>query len=169
MCFINADKFKVQNGMLSLADGDKIDVDTNYEYGIWVSFNEIYNEHVYDLLDTTTSATKQKRPQLHLKYEQKTGNKYVADTTLVKIKSMAEADAIMRLGQQNRQVFSTLMNQASSRSHSIFTVHIVRCPVDQNNFVIEVSKRPFTIYVFNTNGKFRIPIMHHYQNYQLLI
>ncbi|OAD05098.1 hypothetical protein MUCCIDRAFT_141107, partial [Mucor lusitanicus CBS 277.49] len=111
------------------------------KYGIWVSFNEIYNEQVFDLLDTTKSATatiaKQKRPQLQLKYEQKTGNRYVADTTMVKVKSRAEADAVMRLGLQNRQVFSTLMNQASSRSHSIFTVYIVRCPVDKNNFVIE--------------------------------
>lgn len=118
-----------------------MDIDTNYEYGIWVSFNEIYNEQVFDLLDTTKSATatiaKQKRPQLQLKYEQKTGNRYVADTTMVKVKSRAEADAVMRLGLQNRQVFSTLMNQASSRSHSIFTVYIVRCPVDKNNFVIE--------------------------------
>ncbi|KAG1082262.1 hypothetical protein G6F42_022641 [Rhizopus arrhizus] len=56
---------------------------------------------------------------------------------MVKVKSIAEADAVMRLGLQNRQVFSTLMNQASSRSHSIFTVYIVRCPVDKNNFVIE--------------------------------
>ncbi|KAI8636332.1 kinesin motor domain-containing protein [Parasitella parasitica] len=119
---------------------DKIDIDPNYEYGIWVSFNEIYNEQVYDLLTAATAtatAARQKRPQLQLKYEQRTGNKYVADTTLVKIKSMAEADAIMRLGQQNRQVFSTLMNQTSSRSHSIFTVYVVRCPVDTNDFVIE--------------------------------
>ncbi|CAO3619289.1 unnamed protein product [Mucor fragilis] len=126
---------------LLTGEESKVDIDTNYEYGIWVSFNEIYNEQVFDLLDTTkTSAatiTRQKRSQLQLKYEQKTGNKYVADTTMVRVKSMAEADAVMQLGLQNRQVFSTLMNQASSRSHSIFTVHIVRCPVDKNNFVIE--------------------------------
>lgn len=124
-----------------MTEEKEIDIDNNYEYGIWVSFNEIYNEHVYDLLDTTTTTTTTREPRrtrLHLKYEQKTGNKYIADTTMVKIKSIAEADAIMRLGQQNRQVFSTLMNQASSRSHSIFTIHVVRCPVDHNNFVIEV-------------------------------
>ncbi|KAL9551919.1 hypothetical protein MBANPS3_004027 [Mucor bainieri] len=131
----------VQNDVLLTGEGSQVDIDTNYEYGIWVSFNEIYNEQVFDLLDTTRATTatiaRQKRPQLQLKYEQKSGNKYVADTTMVKVKSMAEADAVMRLGLQNRQVFSTLMNQASSRSHSIFTVHIVRCPVDKNNFVIE--------------------------------
>ncbi|KAL7332470.1 hypothetical protein PS15p_204512 [Mucor circinelloides] len=131
----------VQDDVLLTGEDCKVDIDANYEYGIWVSFNEIYNEQVFDLLDTTrsTNATiaRQKRPQLQLKYEQKTGNKYVADTTMVKVKSIAEADAVMRLGLQNRQVFSTLMNQASSRSHSIFTIYIVRCPVDKNNFVIE--------------------------------
>ncbi|KAK4519159.1 uncharacterized protein ATC70_009391 [Mucor velutinosus] len=132
----------VQDDVLLTGEDSKVDIDTNYEYGIWVSFNEIYNEQVFDLLNTTKSAAtatiaRQKRPQLQLKYEQKTGNKYVADTTMVKVRSTAEVDAVMRLGLQNRQVFSTLMNQASSRSHSIFTVYIVRCPVDKNNFVIE--------------------------------
>jgi hypothetical protein len=95
---------------------------------------------VYDLLDTKTKPG-MKRTQLHLKYEQKSGNKYVADMNIVKVKSIEEANAIMKLGQQNRQVFSTLMNQTSSRSHSIFTVHVVRCLIDEDNFVIEVQKK----------------------------
>ncbi|GAA5799584.1 hypothetical protein HPULCUR_005000 [Helicostylum pulchrum] len=113
-----------------------IDIDPNFEYGIWVSFIEVYNEQVYDLLDTMTKPGN-KRKQLQLKYEQKSGNKYVADTNTVKVKTIQEALAIMKLGQQNRQVFSTLMNQTSSRSHSIFTIHVVKCPIDENNFVIE--------------------------------
>lgn len=80
-----------------------------------------------------------KRTQLHLKYEQKSGNKYVADMNMIKVNSIEEANGIMAFGQQNRQVFSTLMNQTSSRSHSIFTIHLVRCPIDENNFVIEVK------------------------------
>jgi hypothetical protein len=56
---------------------------------------------------------------------------------LIKVKSTHEAHAILSFGQQNRRVFSTAMNQESSRSHSIFTVHIVRCPIDHNNFVCE--------------------------------
>lgn len=115
-----------------------IEIDPNFEYGIWVSFVEVYNEQVYDLLDTSIKPSGMKRSQLQLKYEQRSGNKYVADMNIVKVKSFDEVNAIMRLGQQNRQVFSTLMNQTSSRSHSIFTVHVVRCPIDDNNFVIEV-------------------------------
>jgi hypothetical protein len=102
-----------------------------------VSFIEIYNEQIFDLLDPSKPSGSKKRNQLHLKYEQRTGNKYVADMHVVKVKSAKEASALLAFGQQNRQVFSTAMNQESSRSHSVFTVHVLRCPVDQDNFVIE--------------------------------
>lgn len=111
-----------------------IDIDTNFEYGIWVSFIEVYNEQVYDLLDTVN---KSKRNQLHLKYEQQSGNKYVAEMNMIRVKTFEEAYGVMKLGQQNRQVFSTLMNQTSSRSHSIFTIHVVKCPI-MEEFIIEV-------------------------------
>jgi hypothetical protein len=100
--------------MNDIQDNSTIDIDTHYEYGIWVSFIEVYNEQIYDLLDTNKSCTK--RNQLHLKYEQRSGNKYVAEMNLVRVNTIGEAYAIMKLGQQNRQVFSTLMNQTSSRS-----------------------------------------------------
>lgn len=90
------------------------------------------------MLDTSTIKPGKRRAQLPLKYEQRSGNKYVADMNLVRVNSIEEANAIMALGQRNRQVFSTLMNQTSSRSHSIFTIHLVKCPIDDNNFVIEV-------------------------------
>ncbi|ORE16389.1 P-loop containing nucleoside triphosphate hydrolase protein [Rhizopus microsporus] len=120
----------------SISD-QKIKVDTAFEYGIWISFIEVYNEQIFDLLDPTPIKPGAKRNQLHFKYEQRTGNKYVADMNLIKVKSTHEAHAILSFGQQNRRVFSTAMNQESSRSHSIFTVHIVRCPIDHNNFVCE--------------------------------
>jgi hypothetical protein len=72
---------------LSLAQdiSEKIEIDPKYEYGIWVSFIEVYNEQIFDLLDIPT---KSKRNQLHLKYEQRSGCKYVADMTMVKVKTM---------------------------------------------------------------------------------
>ncbi|CAO3648624.1 unnamed protein product [Mucor hiemalis] len=120
-----------------IIDSNSIDIDPKFEYGIWVSFVEVYNEQIFDLLDTSTIKPGKRRAQLPLKYEQRSGNKYVADMNLVRVNSIEEANAIMALGQRNRQVFSTLMNQTSSRSHSIFTIHLVKCPIDDNNFVIE--------------------------------
>ncbi|CAO3698394.1 unnamed protein product [Rhizopus stolonifer] len=114
-----------------------IDIDTSFEYGIWISFIEIYNEQIFDLLDPAKPKPGTKRNQLQLKYEQRTSSRYVSDAFQVKVRSASEAAALLRFGQQNRQVFSTTMNQESSRSHSIFTIHVLKCPVDQDNFVIE--------------------------------
>ncbi|RCI03992.1 hypothetical protein CU098_003643, partial [Rhizopus stolonifer] len=114
-----------------------IDIDASFEYGIWISFIEIYNEQIFDLLDSAKPKPGTKRNQLQLKYEQRTSSRYVSDAFQVKVKSASEAVALLRFGQQNRQVFSTAMNQESSRSHSIFTIHVLKCPVDQDNFVIE--------------------------------
>ncbi|KAI9485316.1 MAG: P-loop containing nucleoside triphosphate hydrolase protein [Benjaminiella poitrasii] len=119
-----------ENLSLIQQGGVSLDIDRQFEYGIWVSFIEIYNEQIYDLLDVASAK------RLQLKTEHRTGNKYVSDAKLVKVKSMEEADAVMRLGHQNRRVFSTLMNQTSSRSHSVFTIHVVRCPID-GQFVVE--------------------------------
>ena len=42
------------------------------------------------------------------------------------VKSAQEIDNVMQAGKKNRSVGATLMNQTSSRSHSIFTI-IVEC------------------------------------------
>lgn len=51
---------------------------------------------------------------------------YVKDLTSFVVKSTIEIDQVMQAGKKNRSVGSTNMNQASSRSHSIFTI-IVEC------------------------------------------
>lgn len=49
------------------------------QFSIWVSFFEIYNELIYDLLETPPSAPNRKRPTLRL-CEDHTGNTYVKGT-----------------------------------------------------------------------------------------
>lgn len=49
------------------------------QFSIWVSFFEIYNELIYDLLETPLSAPNRKRPTLRL-CEDYTGNTYVKGT-----------------------------------------------------------------------------------------
>ena len=48
--------------------------------------------------------------------------RYVKDLTTFVVKSAIEIDQVMQSGKKNRSVGSTLMNQQSSRSHSIFTI-----------------------------------------------
>ncbi|KAI8359078.1 kinesin motor domain-containing protein [Choanephora cucurbitarum] len=105
----------------------KIDIDPDFQYAVWISFVEIYNEQLFDLfLPPQTKSKQQKRQPLPLKYDQHTGHKYIGDTHLVRVYTAKQAETMIKLGQKNRQVFSTLMNQSSSRSHSVFTVYLVR-------------------------------------------
>ncbi|KAI8977948.1 kinesin motor domain-containing protein [Pilobolus umbonatus] len=119
--------------MYDITEDRVLDVDPNYEYGIWVSYIEVYNEQIYDLLDPATTTSHTKRRQLQLKYEHKSGHKYVSNANRIRVKSVQEAYSVLRFGQKNKQVFSTLMNQTSSRSHSIFTVHVIRSAVNKEN------------------------------------
>ncbi|KAG2225957.1 hypothetical protein INT45_006653 [Circinella minor] len=109
-------------------DQTVLDIGQKFEYGIWVSFAEIYTEKIYDLLLPPSKDLK--RQSLSLKYEFKSGHKYIAGLT-------EEAYALLHESQKNRAVYSTLMNHTSSRSHSIFTVRIVRTPIDDEDYVIE--------------------------------
>ncbi|KAL4352185.1 hypothetical protein GQ457_06G021370 [Hibiscus cannabinus] len=95
-------------------------------YEISVQMLEIYNEQVKDLL-ATDGATK--RYPLYLAYvylecyiSQNGIN--VPDANLVRVSSTSDVINLMNLGQKNRTVFSTAMNDRSSRSHSCLTVHV---------------------------------------------
>ncbi|GAA6032256.1 hypothetical protein JCM8097_007148 [Rhodosporidiobolus ruineniae] len=136
-----------------------IPVDDQYEYAIYVSYSEIYNEKIYDLLESplpapapstssTTSTgggsgmfkglfknfTTVKRSALSLKADKSASTapagagraKVVGGLREVRVSSAEEAHRVLHQGQSNRRVFSTLANRASSRSHSIFSIKLVR-------------------------------------------
>ncbi|KAL1919089.1 uncharacterized protein VTP21DRAFT_2470 [Calcarisporiella thermophila] len=107
-----------------------VEIDRRCEYSVWVSYMEIYTENIYDLLGNPLARVGDglKRRALSLKNDAKTNNKYVHGLQEVRVRTLAEAYAILRKGQSNRAVFSTMVNQTSSRSHGIFTVKIVRLP-----------------------------------------
>jgi hypothetical protein len=84
-----------------------------------VSFLEIYNEEIRDLLVKMAK----KPTALELKEHPETGV-YVKDLSSYVVKNVAEMDKLMAFGNSNRSVGSTLMNAQSSRSHSIFTITV---------------------------------------------
>ncbi|ORE19140.1 kinesin-domain-containing protein [Rhizopus microsporus] len=116
-------------------DTTAIPIEQNFEYGIWLSFAEIYTEKIYDLLVRPDHLSK--RQALPLKYEYSSGHKYIAGLKEVRVQSIDEAYAILLEGQRNRAEYSTMTNPTSSRSHSIFTIRIVRVPIDENDYIIE--------------------------------
>ncbi|XP_017349064.1 kinesin-like protein KIF20A [Ictalurus punctatus] len=99
-------------------------VDKTLQFGIWVSFYEIYNEFVYDLLEPPTSLHTQKRNTLRLS-DDKHGNVYVKDLTWVNVRSADEAWRVLTVGRNNQSFASTHLNHNSSRSHSVFTVRVL--------------------------------------------
>nr|XP_055073052.1 kinesin-like protein KIF20A isoform X1 [Misgurnus anguillicaudatus] len=94
-------------------------------YSVWVAFYEIYNEHVYDLLQPAHTSKTKRRPALRV-CEDGVGSSYVRDLRWVNVQNAEEASKVLRVGNKNRSAASTKMNQSSSRSHSIFTIKLIR-------------------------------------------
>ncbi|NWS55474.1 KI20A protein, partial [Chunga burmeisteri] len=109
------------------ADLDRISLTNtgDVQFSIWVSFFEIYNELIYDLLEPALPGQNRKRQTLRL-CEDQTGNPYVKDLNWINVRDADEAWKLLKLGRKNQSFASTHMNQNSSRSHSIFSIRILR-------------------------------------------
>jgi hypothetical protein len=91
----------------------------NISYNVRVSYFEVYNEHVRDLLVPIIPH----QPPYYLKIrESPTEGPYVKDLTEVPVRSLHEIIRYMRVGDNNRTTASTKMNDTSSRSHAVFTI-----------------------------------------------
>nr|GAT43634.1 kinesin-like protein [Mycena chlorophos] len=127
-------------------DPTAITIDRNYEYTIWISYAEVYNEKVYDLLDNVQETAGGAIPRsnsgksllltrkaLPLKPsppsdsgESGTSGKYISGLRQFRVHSAAQAKALVKLGQLHRRVFGTLANRESSRSHGMVIIKVVR-------------------------------------------
>ncbi|KAM3465244.1 hypothetical protein MY5147_000051 [Beauveria neobassiana] len=93
--------------------------DTNIAYNVRVSYFEVYNEHVRDLLVPVNTH----HPPNYLKIrESPTEGPYVKDLTEVPVRSIDEILRHMKNGDASRTTASTKMNDTSSRSHAVFTI-----------------------------------------------
>lgn len=90
-------------------------------YTVRVSYFEVYNEHVRDLLAPSRPSSSDHPYYLKIR-ESPTEGPYVKDLTDVPVKNYAEILRWMRLGDSSRTTASTKMNDTSSRSHAVFTI-----------------------------------------------
>ncbi|KAF2197448.1 kinesin-domain-containing protein [Delitschia confertaspora ATCC 74209] len=91
----------------------------NTNYLVHVSYFEVYNEHVRDLLVPRTT------PPVYLKIrESQTDGVYVQGLTEAEVKSYADVERLMKIGDMSRTTASTKMNDTSSRSHAVFTIQL---------------------------------------------
>ncbi|XP_062320105.1 kinesin-like protein KIF20B isoform X2 [Osmerus eperlanus] len=105
-------------------DSFSLDLDADIKFSVWVSFCEIYNENIHDLLEAVPSGAL-KRTTLKLSQDIK-GNSFVKDLRWVQVNSAEEAYKVMKLGKRNQSFSSTKLNHLSSRSHSIFSIRVLR-------------------------------------------
>lgn len=91
----------------------------NISYGVRVSYFEVYNEHVRDLL---VPVVPNQAPYYLKIRESPTEGPYVKDLTEVPVRSLDEILRYMTKGDKSRTTASTKMNDTSSRSHAVFTI-----------------------------------------------
>ncbi|CAN0922853.1 Kinesin-like protein KIN-14F [Linum grandiflorum] len=89
----------------------------NYQVG--VQMIEIKNEQVRDLLVSDGS-----NRRLDIRNNSQLNGLNVPDASLIRVSSTQDVLDLMRIGQRNRAVGATALNERSSRSHSILTVHV---------------------------------------------
>ncbi|XP_050042789.1 uncharacterized protein [Dermacentor andersoni] len=109
-----------QPGLIPLAINAIFDIIQNVperEYLLRVSYMEIYNENILDLLDNGDGKHLQIRDNVD-------GQPVIVDLTEVPVGSKEEIESAMNNGERRRHVASTEANQRSSRSHSIFRMVI---------------------------------------------
>ncbi|XP_063170075.1 kinesin-like protein KIF23 isoform X2 [Candoia aspera] len=131
--------------MINVQDNCKLDdVDEDSVYSVFVSYIEIYNNYIYDLLDESPfDPTKPKWnncgtplrnadftfPQSKILREDQNHNMYVAGCTEVEVKTTEEAFEVFWRGQKKRRIAHTQLNRESSRSHSVFLIKLAQAPL----------------------------------------
>lgn len=90
-----------------------------WEYTLEGQFLEIYNETINDLLGKGEFDKKKHE----IKHE-KGGSTRVTDVVVQPLRTPAQVRSLLALANSRRTVAATLMNERSSRSHSVFTLRI---------------------------------------------
>ncbi|KAI8893164.1 P-loop containing nucleoside triphosphate hydrolase protein [Globomyces pollinis-pini] len=98
---------------------EQLENDTS-EFTVRVSFLELYNEELKDLLAVDEDCKKLK---LYEDLNRK-GSVVINGVEETLVKSAADVITILQIGSKKRQTAATKMNDVSSRSHGIFTITV---------------------------------------------
>ncbi|XP_022139575.1 kinesin-like protein KIN-14F isoform X2 [Momordica charantia] len=103
------DLFQISNARLDMI-----------KYEVGVQMIEIYNEQVRDLLVSDGS-----NRRLDIRNNSQLSGLNVPDASWVPVTCTQDVLSLMRIGQKNRAIGATALNERSSRSHSVLTVHVL--------------------------------------------
>lgn len=95
--------------------------DGNAAWRVCVSYMEVYNENIYDLIGP---AAPQRQP-LAIREDSAKGVVVVSGLPEVEVQGTAQVLDLLRLGNRNRKTESTAANQVSSRSHAVLQVRVM--------------------------------------------
>jgi kinesin family protein 1 len=98
---------------------NQMQADKNLSCTVEVSYLEIYNERVRDLLNPSNKGN------LRVREHPSTGP-YVEDLAKLVVQSFPEIENLMDEGNKARTVAATNMNETSSRSHAVFTLTLTQ-------------------------------------------
>ncbi|KAJ3030806.1 UNVERIFIED_CONTAM: kinesin-like protein Klp8 [Siphonaria sp. JEL0065] len=110
---------------------------TNTTTTVAVSFLEIYNEKVRDLLNPANKANLRVR-------EHPTLGPYAEDLSKLVVTSYQQIERLLEIGNTARTTAATNMNLVSSRSHAVFTIHLLQ-------IITPTKHPPTTSSASNTN------------------
>ncbi|KAJ8678065.1 hypothetical protein QAD02_013852, partial [Eretmocerus hayati] len=136
---VHASTYKQMQELLKEESQLESDHSNDSHFSVWVSFAEIYNEAIYDLL---WNDGKQKRPVLKLANDSH-GGTFIKGLKSICVSSGAEAYQVFMSGQENLKVAATALNSRSSRSHCIFTIKLLECKTKHNPFSVRMSTFTF--------------------------
>ncbi|KFQ09668.1 Kinesin-like KIF13A, partial [Haliaeetus albicilla] len=107
----------------------RISVEENesHTFKVEVSYMEIYNEKVRDLLDPKGS-----RQSLKVR-EHKVLGPYVDGLSQLAVTNFEDIESLMSEGNKSRTVAATNMNEESSRSHAVFNIIVTQTLYDQHS------------------------------------
>ncbi|NXQ09970.1 KIF14 protein, partial [Peucedramus taeniatus] len=97
-------------------------------YHLEMSFFEVYNEKIHDLL-VFKAENGQKKQQLRVREHPVLGP-YVEGLTVNVVRSYSDIQSWLELGNKQRATAATVMNDKSSRSHSVFTLVMTQTKVE---------------------------------------
>jgi len=130
-------------------DSSKVEIKNGKNlFSVFVSYIEVYNNYVYDLLDDSVIDQLRVQQKATSKALREDSNKriFVMGCTEVEVTSSDDAFEVFLRGLRRRKMAHTALNTESSRSHSVFNIRIVQSPMDDagevslNTNVVHVSQ-----------------------------
>ncbi|KAI8373349.1 hypothetical protein BD560DRAFT_394703 [Blakeslea trispora] len=118
------DKGIIPKTCLELFNRIAVNTVDNLTYRVEVSYIEIYNEKVRDLLNPKNKGNLKVREHPSL-------GPYVEDLSRLVVTSFEDINHLMDEGNKARTVAATNMNETSSRSHAVFTVFLTQKRMDE--------------------------------------